>query len=179
MTQQTRTPGLKQWPHAPVHQLAPDGVYMVTAATLYKEHLFKAPENLSLVEDSLLALSQKYEWQLEAWAVFSNHYHFVARGQPGSDDLGKLIRHLHADTARELNRLDNTAGRQVWFNFWDTRLTYEHSYFARLQLRSSERSETRPSSPSRTNTAGVRQPGSSGLLLPRVLKRSTRLRSIS
>src|SRR5215470_6419742 len=132
MEAQNDGPGIKQWPHAPVHQLTPDGVYMVTAATLYKERLFKAPENLSSVENSLLALSHKYQWQLEAWAVFSNHYHFVVRGLPGCTDLGKLIKHLHADTARELNRLDKAAGRQVWFNFWDTRLTYEQSYFARL-----------------------------------------------
>ena len=51
---------------------------------------------------------------------------------PGCTDLGKLLKRLHADTARELNRLDNAPGRQVWFNFWDTRLTYERSYFARL-----------------------------------------------
>ncbi|MFN7949156.1 MAG: hypothetical protein U0Z53_27630 [Blastocatellia bacterium] len=44
----------------------------------------------------------------------------------------KVIRHLHADTARELNRMDEKAGRKVWHNFWDTRLTFEHSYLARL-----------------------------------------------
>ena len=43
-----------------------------------------------------------------------------------------MLRHLHADTARELNRLDQTPGRQVWHNFRDTKLTFEHSYLARL-----------------------------------------------
>ena len=132
MTEQTDEPGVKQWPHAPVHQLTPDGVYMVTAATLHKEHLFKTRETLTLLEDTLLSLSRKYDWQLEAWAVFANHYHLVVRGLPGSDDLGKLLKHLHADTARELNRVHNAPGRQVWFNFWETRLTYERSYCARL-----------------------------------------------
>jgi len=132
MTGQANDPGIKRWPHAPVHQLTSDGVYMVTAATLHKEHLFRVPESLTLLEDKLLSLSHKYEWQLEAWAVFTNHYHFVARGLLGCAGLEKLIKHLHSDTARELNRLDNAAGRQVWFNFWDTRLTYERSYFARL-----------------------------------------------
>ncbi len=28
------------WPHAPVHRLDFDGIYMVTAATLHKDHLF-------------------------------------------------------------------------------------------------------------------------------------------
>ena len=123
---------MKDWPHAPVHRLSLDGVYMITAATLHKEPLFKTPELLTLVEDHLLTLAKKYHWQLEAWAVFANHYHFVASSQPEAVDLRRFLTHLHADTARELNRCDNAVGRQVWHNFWDTALTYERSYLARL-----------------------------------------------
>jgi putative transposase len=100
----------KQWPHAPVHRLTADGVYMVTAATLHKEHLFKASERLTLLENSLLSLSHKYEWQLEAWAVFSNHYHFVARGRQASTDLGKFLKHLHADTAPHIEPARRRSG---------------------------------------------------------------------
>ena len=39
---------------------------------------------------------------------------------------------LHEDTAEEINRCDGTANRTVWFNFWDTKLTFETSYLARL-----------------------------------------------
>ena len=28
--------------------------------------------------------------------------------------------------------MDGVTGRTVWFNYWDTRLTFENSYFARL-----------------------------------------------
>lgn len=122
----------KDWPHAPVHRLSMDGVYMVTAATLYKEHLFCGRERLDLLETQLLSMAKKYNWQLEAWSVFPNHYHFVARSQPESANLRKFITHLHADTARELNRKDKEVGRLVWFNFWETRLTYLNSYLARL-----------------------------------------------
>jgi putative transposase len=31
-----------------------------------------------------------------------------------------------------VNRLDKAPSRQVWHNFWDTRLTYQRSYLARL-----------------------------------------------
>ena len=31
-----------------------------------------------------------------------------------------------------VNQLDDSAGRKVWYNFWDTKLTYERSYLARL-----------------------------------------------
>jgi putative transposase len=109
-----------------------NGVFMVTAATLHKEHLFASNEKLSLLEMDLLALAKQYGWQLEAWAVFPNHYHFIARSRSDSKDLKRMIRHLHASTARKINQMDNTDGRKVWFNFWDSQLTFEKSYLARL-----------------------------------------------
>ncbi len=84
------------------------------------------------MEDSLLTLANQHGWQLDAWAVFSNHYHFVGHSAPGSDSLKNLISHLRSDTAREINLLDREPGRTVWHNFWDTRLTFERSYLARL-----------------------------------------------
>ena len=122
----------KDWPHAPVHRLDTDGVYIVTAGTLYKKHLFRGPHKLTILEDALLKLMKTYLWQLEAWAIFSNHYHFIARSNGDSTNLGYVLKQLHSDTARELNLLDNKAGRTVWFNYWDTKLTFEKSYLARL-----------------------------------------------
>jgi putative transposase len=122
----------KDWPHAPVHRLSENGVYFVTAGTLHKIRLFDTSEKLSLLENLLLSLANKYLWHLKAWAVLANHYHFVARGNPGSANLKKLLTHLHANSARDLNRLDNATGRTVWCNFRDTKLTFEKSYLARL-----------------------------------------------
>ena len=122
----------KDWPHAPVHRLSSHGTYMVTGATLHKSRLFSTDEKLSLLENNLLALSRKYQWHLQAWAVFVNHYHFVARANPDASPLDELLNQLHSDTARNLNLLDQSAGREVWFNFWDTKLTFERSYLARL-----------------------------------------------
>jgi putative transposase len=122
----------KDWPHAPVHRLDSRGIYMVTAATLRKEHFFADASKLTLLENRLLSLAKQCAWQLEAWAIFSNHYHIVVRSSDESANLKKFLKHLHADSARDLNGLDGTAGRSVWFNFWDTKLTYERSYLARL-----------------------------------------------
>jgi putative transposase len=122
----------KDWPHAPVHRLGSCGVFMVTGATLHKDRLFSTDEKLSLLEDHLLMLAKQYHWQLEAWAVFVNHYHFIARGHPEALPLDHVLKQLHSETARNLNRLDKATGREVWFNFWDTKLTYERSYLARL-----------------------------------------------
>ncbi len=123
---------IKPWPHAPVHKLTEHGVYFATAGTLGKARLFAGDARLALLENHLLAKANLYHWQIEAWAVFANHYHFVARGCPESANLGKFLKHLHSDTARELNRLDGQPKRKVWHNFRETKLTYERSYLARL-----------------------------------------------
>ena len=122
----------KDWPHAPVHRLSEQGTYIVTASTLHKEHFFRGEERLTLLENKLLLLAKQHEVTLEAWAVFSNHYHFVAHTCGAENQLGNMIAQLHYDAAEEINRCDGCAGRAVWFNFWDTKLTFEKSYLARL-----------------------------------------------
>jgi putative transposase len=122
----------RDWPHAPTHRLSEHGTFLVTAGTLYKEHHFRTSPRLDLLETKLLELARQYGWQLEAWAVFSNHYHFIGHSQPASARLNVFLGHLHRVTAREVNERDGTADRQVWYNFWETRLTYERSYLARL-----------------------------------------------
>lgn len=120
------------WPHAPLHRVSEHGTYIVTAGTLYKRHLFRGSERLDLLQCQLLAAARAFNWSLEAWAVFSNHYHFVASSQSDSASLDILIKHLHAETAVKLNDLDGKRGRQVWSNYRDTELTFEKSYLARL-----------------------------------------------
>jgi putative transposase len=122
----------KDWPHAPLHRLVENGTYMVTTGTHNRAHVFHDAARLTLLEDSLLRLASEYGWNLEAWAVFSNHYHFVGSTLASPSRLKEFLTQLHADTAREVNQLDGTKGRQVWHNFWDKQLTYEKSYLARL-----------------------------------------------
>jgi putative transposase len=125
-------PHSKDWPHAPVHRISEHGTYIVTAGTLHKEHFFRGEARLGLLQGELFALAKQHGWHLEAWAVFSNHYHFVGQSQPDSMPFNKFLADLHSSTATTLNRIDGKVGRQVWHNFWETRLTYERSYLARL-----------------------------------------------
>jgi putative transposase len=127
--------GSRDWPHAPPHRLAAAGVYFVTARTRTRGTHFAGPERLSLLQERLRALAAHYGWTLEAWCVLANHYHFVAHSpadQNSAESLRRWLRHLHADTARAVNRIDRTPGRQVWQNYRETVLTFQKSYLARL-----------------------------------------------
>lgn len=43
-----------------------------------------------------------------------------------------MLGQLHEKTAKWLNKLDGTPGRQVWHNYRETLLTFQRSYYARL-----------------------------------------------
>jgi putative transposase len=47
--------------------------------------------------------------------------------------LQKLVRQIHSITAREINKLDGVHNRKIWHNYWDTCITHETSYLARLR----------------------------------------------
>ena len=126
-----RTP----WPHAPTHQLSTRGTYFVTSGTYLKAHHFRSAKRLDVLHRGLLTVARDFGWQLEAWSVFSNHYHFVGHSPDTAEDAANLpvmLRVLHVRTAEWVNQLDGTPGRQVWYNFRETRLTYQKSYLARL-----------------------------------------------
>lgn len=123
------------WPHAPTHQLAMRGTYFVTAATCHKAHHFRGSRRLRVLQRGLLTVAQQFGWQLEAWAVFSNHYHFVGHSPADTADatsLSAMLSMLHVKMAGWVNKLDAAPARQVWFNFRDTRITHQRSYLARL-----------------------------------------------
>jgi len=121
-----------RWHHSPVHLFQPSTAYFVTASTLHKEHLFRGNERLDILQATLIETMQAYDWDLLAWAVFSNHYHFIADSPSDANTLKALLQHLHSQTSRRSNDLDNSPGRQVWFQYRDTCLTFEKSFFARM-----------------------------------------------
>jgi putative transposase len=43
-----------------------------------------------------------------------------------------MLRQFHVSTTSTLNALDGAVGRNVWYQFRETQLTYERSYLARL-----------------------------------------------
>ena len=120
------------WPHSPPHRLTEEGVYMITVGTYKKVHLFNTPQKLQMLQNNLLSMSKNYGCELQAWAIFSNHYHFIARSSNNPLSLKKWITIMHQKTATVLNTLDGTSNRRVWHQFWDSRITYYTSYMARL-----------------------------------------------
>ncbi|MCR4317713.1 MAG: transposase [Planctomycetes bacterium] len=123
---------LKHYPHAPSHMFASNTVYMVTAGTMYKQRIIDSNRKLMIVQTKMFEILDEEGWLLQAWAVLSNHYHLVACSGSSQTSVSRLVGRLHSVSSRALNLEDATPGRKVWFQFWDTCLTHEKSYYPRI-----------------------------------------------
>jgi putative transposase len=125
------TPSKCRWPHSPAHVHDAIGTFIVTSATYKKQHFVNSPSKLDFVQSTLFSVAEESAAALQAWAIFSNHYHFIASlGRPAA--LASMIRKFHSITARKVNEWDRTPSRRIWFQYWDSKLSFEKSYFARL-----------------------------------------------
>ena len=107
--------------------------YFITAKTLYGEPILADEKRRAEVVSSLRFATAQRGWVLITWVVLNNHYHCIARApSEGAASLSGLLRSLHGYTSRKWNPEDNTAGRQVWYEYWDVCLTSLGSFYARL-----------------------------------------------
>ena len=122
---------MADWAHSPLHRLGPRGAYIVTASTLHKAHVFKSRAKLAMLTAKLFEAAEHNAANLQAWAIFPNHYHFVASFNR-APQFRAMLHELHANAARLVNEMDGTPRRRVWFQYWESHITYQRSYFARL-----------------------------------------------
>ena len=122
----------REYLHSPSHLFIPNAAYIVTCGTNYKQHYFDRPEKLDYLQHCIFEGMEKFGWKLQAWALLSNHYDVIAHAPPDAKKLPDMLRSIHSKSAVWLNRLDGSEGREVWYRYRDTCLTYPTSYYARL-----------------------------------------------
>ncbi len=120
------------WPHAPAHWLFGFGHFMITAGTYKKKHIFKRAEDKDYLYNLLLDLIHEYDFSLKAWALFSNHYHVLIRVSQ-AEMIKSFIKRFHSISGKYINEKEKQKGRKVWYQYWDTHITYERSYLARIK----------------------------------------------
>jgi putative transposase len=123
----------KEYRHYPPHLFCPNAIYVITGSIMKKRHLMDSNEKKRFFCETLFKRVLQHNWQLEAWACLSNHYHFVARAPENASTMTTLIREVHSLSARYINAIDNETGRRIWWNYWDTCIRDERSYLSILR----------------------------------------------
>ena len=106
---------------------------MVTCGTYGKSHLLNTAGKLDMFRHLFFDGLAEAGWELHAWAILSNHYHFIASSPSDPATLRRMISKRHTRSARELNAQDQQPGRKVWFQYFDSHITFTNSYLARLK----------------------------------------------
>ena len=123
----------KTAPHNPPHLFVLPLVYLLTGAIYGKANLMEAPQRKVEWRDAFHEAAKIYEWQIIAWVVLHNHYHAIVRSPELAGSLSKFINSVHKFTARKWNREDQSRGRRVWWNYWDTCIRTDRDYYNRLR----------------------------------------------
>lgn len=104
---------------------------------------------------------KNYNWKIEDWVVLDDHYHLMAEAPQDAETISQVINNLHRFASGALNKFLNKRyngdlectdcvsaelrkvnrkkkstqsinSKKKFHNYWDTCITYERSYFARL-----------------------------------------------
>jgi putative transposase len=124
----------KTYKHNPPHLVISNSKYFITGAIDQKRMLLQSDEAKLRLIRSLKQGLNSYGWKLEEWVVLHNHYHLMAESPDKADSLSGIMRDIHKFTAMWMRKNIQAATglEKIWWNYWDTCLTYERSYFTRL-----------------------------------------------
>ena len=124
----------KIYSHNPPHLFRPYAKYFNTGATYEKKHYIKTNAAKIKVMEYMFKSFQHFGWRIEDWIILNNHYHIMANAPENAQTLGQVINNFHKFSALWIkkNELPNIDPEHVLYNYWDTCITYEGSYFARI-----------------------------------------------
>ena len=124
----------KEYKHNPPHLFRSNAKYFITGATYEKKYFLLSDKAKARVFKSLYKGFNSLGWTLEDWVILHNHYHVMVNAPGNAESLSAIIRDIHKFTALWIkkNISDSKNAEKIWWNYWDTCITYEKSYFTRL-----------------------------------------------
>lgn len=123
----------KTYAHTPPHLYRAGTAYFITASTYGRARLLDNPAKEKLFS-SLLKSCDKHGWTLEDWVILDNHYHLMVTAPSSAHSLPRFIADYHRFTALFIKKNNPAAVSlpKIFSNYWDTCITFENSYYARL-----------------------------------------------
>ena len=120
--------GARYWKRRLPHYERPHGIYHVTFST--REHRVLSPEARTIALNAIIHFDQR-RYDLFATCIMPDHVHILFRPWPKADNptdnpvfwsLSELMHSIKSFAAREINKLEDTKGKQVWENEYHDRL---------------------------------------------------------
>lgn len=124
----------KIYQNNPPHLFRPKGKYFITGSTYRRKCHLVSEETKNATLEYLFKSFNNFGWSIEDWVLLDNHYHILVEAPEQADTLSKAINHFHKFSALWIKKYQGIQndGHKIWYNYYDTCITYERSYFARI-----------------------------------------------
>lgn len=117
--------------HHPPHIYKPKTIYFITSKTVNGIKIFNTEEKLQLLISVMQISAKRYNIILYGWVILSNHNHLLIYVNSKKEML-LFIKSLHGKSAIEINKIDSTYGRKIWYQYWDRCIRSERDFWLRL-----------------------------------------------
>ncbi|NQU20959.1 MAG: transposase [Candidatus Nealsonbacteria bacterium] len=117
--------------HSPPHLEVPGEFRIVSGTCFEHRKLLNSHKRLGWFEEQLLNAVAEVSAPYAAWCVLPNHYHVLVK-IADMKVFSKCIGQLHGRSSFQMNRDDDTRGRQVWHRFQDRCMRSEGHYHTTL-----------------------------------------------
>ena len=124
----------KAYKHNPPHLFKSNSKYFITGSIYMKKNLLLNSNAKARLLKSLIIGFTTKGWKLEEWVILNNHYHILVESSTNINDLPNIMRDIHKFTGIWIKKNINEAQelKKIWWNYWDRCITYEKSYFSRI-----------------------------------------------
>ena len=96
--------------------IIPGGTYHVYSRCIEKKALLFSNKAAYLMEQVLIDTMEKYNFELIAYQIMDNHFHFVIRTLEGEASISRIMQYIKARYAERYNKMNNRTGP-----FWNER----------------------------------------------------------
>lgn len=121
----------KVYRHVPPHLFIDEAIYFVSCRVYQGAPILSTDQKKEILFRTVLENIKAFDYELQAWVILDNHYHILFR-VPDAKSIPLFFQKLHGKTGYELNKVDGTPGRRVWYNYWDECIRDERDYYNKL-----------------------------------------------
>lgn len=134
MTNEEQNIVYKTYRHNPPHLFVPNAKYFITSGTYHKQYYLQSRQAKEILIDSIIRGFTDQNWLVEDWVILDNHYHVIVNASEEAARLSKIMQTIHKFSSNILSKSipELRIIKKIWHNYWDTCLTYEKSYYARI-----------------------------------------------
>lgn len=122
---------MKHKEYHPPHIYQSQTNYFITSKTVEGNTFFNTKEKLQLLYSLIKKFAEKYDVILHGWVVLPNHNHLLIYVST-ENELLLFMKSFHGKSAIEINKIDSTPGRKVWYQYWDRCVRSEKDFGIRL-----------------------------------------------